>query len=406
MDATPIIETYARLALAIDRHQPGYLDAYHGPAEWQQQAAAGAPRPLAELAREVEALAAAVAQSDMDASRRDFLTAQVRAMQVSLRLLAGEPVPFVEEVEALYGITPAWTDEARFDEAHRVLADLLPPGGSLAERRDTWRKQLEVSVEQAGAVFPAIFERLRGLTRARFPLPPAEDFEMAFVKDRPWSAYNWYQGGYRSRIEINTDLPLRATALVGLIAHEGYPGHHTEAVIKEARLVVANGWIEHSLAIINSPQCTIAEGIATRALDVLLTDDEQIAWHAEELFPRLGLAHVDARRVQAILHASEQLGGVGGNAAFLMHARGASADEIVAYLQRYSLARENEARKSLDFLTNPLSRTYTFTYHVGGELLDELFAARGERERWFTRLLSEPVTPAQVHAWAGEQVRG
>jgi hypothetical protein len=342
-DASHIAETYARLALAIDRHQPGYLDAYHGPAEWKAQAAAGAPRPLDELAREAAALAAAVAQSDMDAARRDFLAAQVRAMQMSLRLLAGEPVPFTDEVEALYDITPQWTDETRFDEAHRVLEELLPPGGSLAERRDAWRKQTEVSVEQARAVFPMIIERLRSLTRARFPLPPGEDFELAFVSNHPWSAYNWYQGGYRSRIEINTDLPLRATNLAGLIAHEGYP-HHTEAVSRRR----AWSWPTVDRARPGDHfncRSVIAEGIATRALDAA---DRRgaTAWHAGGVVPRLFCARRRASaHDRARFRRPDGVGAMPRSAARARHER----DEGSPTCGAMGCARERSASRPTSF---------------------------------------------------------
>ena len=32
-----IAEHYVRLTLAVGEHDPGYIDAYTGPAEWQQQ---------------------------------------------------------------------------------------------------------------------------------------------------------------------------------------------------------------------------------------------------------------------------------------------------------------------------------------------------------------------------------
>lgn len=37
--------------------------------------------------------------------------------------------------------------------------------------------------------------------------------------------------------------------------------------------------------------------------------------------------------------------------------------------------------------------------HLGGELLDTLFAAQSERDMWFRRLLTEPITPGQIRAW-------
>lgn len=393
-----IAERYVRLGLALEAHLPGYVDAYYGPAAWRREVEAGGPRPVAALAREADDLAHAIAEAALDAQRRDFLARQVRAMQCSLAALGGEPFSLADEAERLYDITPTWTDEATFADAHRALADLLPPGDSLAERMAARRKALEIPVEQVKALLGEITAELRRRTQARFPLPDDEAFEVHFVKNQPWGGYNWYLGGCRSRIDINTDLPLRIAHLTGLLAHEGYPGHHTEQANKERRLARGRGWIEHTVALINSPSCVIAEGIATRALETLMTAEEQIAWHAQ-LFRRAGYTHLDARREHAIDEAARKLDPVADNAAFLLHDRGASDDEVVAYIRRWRLATPKEASKTLAFLKAPRNRSYIFTYHCGGDLLDALFAAKRDRDTWFARLLTEPVTPGQVRGW-------
>jgi uncharacterized protein YjbI with pentapeptide repeats len=76
-----------------------------------------------------------------------------------------------------------------------------------------------------------------------------------------------------------------------------------------------------------------------------------------------------------------------------------SKAEVSAYFQRYGLRRPNEADKAVEFLSSPLSRSYVFTYSIGGKLLDALFAAQGNADFWFTRLLTEAVTPSQIRAW-------
>jgi len=391
------------LALAIGQHISGYVDAYYGPPEWADQAKAKGLRPAGELAREASNLAAALADdTEMDSQQHDFLTRQVRAMQTSLRILQGEQLTLAEEVKALYDITPEWVDEAIFQEAHRTLDELLPAGDSLLERMATRNKATEVPFERVGPLLHEIVAELRRRAQARFPLPSGESFDLQLVTDQPWVAYHWYLGHFRSRIDVNTDLPLHITDLTDLIAHEGYPGHHTELSIKESQLVCEQGRIEHCIALINAPSCVVSEGIATRALSILMTDEEQIAWHAEELFPRAGFSHLDARREYMITANTAQFGklvGVAGNAAFLLHDQGASADEAVAYLQRYELLSVEEARKLVDFLSNPLFRSYVFNYRYGGELLDALFAAQDDRDHWFARLLTEPVTPSQIGSW-------
>jgi hypothetical protein len=394
---------YVQLALAIDQHIPGYIDAYFGPAEWKESAAARGKRPLDELALEAADLERAIAQdAQIDIQRADFLSRQLRAMSTSLRLLQGESFSLAQEVEALYDISPSWVSEASFEEAHRLLDKLLPPGDSLQERMKSHRKSLEISVEGARPVIALVTEHLRELTRDRFPLPADEQFELQYVNGQPWAAYNWYLGNCRSRIDINTDLPLRITSLTGLIAHEGYPGHHTELSIKEVGLVMEKGQVEHSLALINAPQCVVSEGIATQALDVIMSDSDQIAWHAEQIFPQASFGHLDARREHEIGKAVQKLSGVEGNAAFMLHDRGADSGEVISYLQRYGLMDEDRAGKMVDFISNPLFRSYIFNYSYGREMLGALFDRKGKTDYWFKRLLGEAVTPSQIREWMAE----
>ena len=44
------------------------------------------------------------------------------------------------------------------------------------------------------------------------------------MSDEPWAAYNYYEGNLRSRIAVNTDLPMATNFVTELMAHELYPG--------------------------------------------------------------------------------------------------------------------------------------------------------------------------------------
>jgi len=400
MAAKDFAQNYVQLALAIEHHIPGYVDAYFGPSQWRDQSANTGPRPVTELAREAEGLLTAIdTDTEMDSQRRDYLARNVRAVQTSLRILQGEQLALADEVEALYDIRPEWVDEGVFEEAHEALDRFLPPGDTLAERMTIRKKRTELPTRRLLELLCEIAAQFRQRTRARFPLPMDESLELQLVTDQPWGAYNWYLGNCSSRIDINTDLPLHITGLADLIAHEGYPGHHTELSIKETRLMHEKGWIEHCVALINAPSCVVSEGIATRALSMLLTDDELIRWYAEELFPRSGFGHLEAQHEHAIDKAREKLIGVGGNAAFLLHDHGANEDEVTAYIMQYALSTEEEARKHVSFIKSPLFRSYVFTYRYGREMLDALFDAKDDRDHWFNRLISEPVTPNQIRTW-------
>jgi len=400
MSQDTIAEEYVRLALAIDGHLPGYVDAYFGPPDWKEQEKIEGLRPLSELARRASALATAIADDNtMDSQRRDYLAREVLAMRTSLRLLEGERMALADEVESLYDVRPAWMDEALFEEAQRQLGELLPPGDTLLERMTARKEMLKISVEQARDLLPTIHRHFRDLSRKRFPLPEDESVDFQFVKDRPWNAYNWYLGGCRSRIEINADLPLRINLLVDLVAHEAYPGHHTELSIKDSRLLLQEGCIEHCVALINSPSCVVSEGIATCALSVLMPDESLLAWYTAEIFPRVGLDPVHAQRERMIVQAMDTLAGARCNAAFMLHEKGAEADEVSRYLQSYDLETEQEARKGVEFLCNPLYRSYIFTYSLGKRMLKALFALKQDVTHWYTRLLTEAVTPSQIRQW-------
>jgi hypothetical protein len=398
-------EEFVRLALAVDEHLPGYVDSFFGPEAWREQAREAGKVPLDDLKKQADRLADAIAQSgDVDEQRRDFLARQAIAMQMSLRLLSGEKVSLAEEVQAVYDVQPAWKDEASFEEAHKALDHVLPPGGSLRERLEQWKKSLEISLEKAKELLPYVTNMLRERTRKKFDLPEHESFIVEFVTDQPWMAYNWYLGEFRSRIDINLDHPLRITGLPELIAHEAYPGHHTELVTKEQGLVREKNYVEHLMTLINAPSCVIAEGIATSALETLFTDSELEEWYREELLPRAGLAHIDPSRILEIHRAAEKGNGLWGNAVFMLHDQKKPTDDIKAYLLKYGLHTEKEAEHALRFISDPLGGSYTFTYHVGYDLLTDLFACV-DRDTYFARLLQEPVTPSQVRQWIDSESR-
>ena len=393
-------EEYIRLALAIEEYLPGYVDSFFGPEEWKAQAKQAGKLPLPDLTERTARLAKDISQADgMDPQRKDFLARQVTAMQMSLRLQAGEQVPLAEEVNALYDVQPAWVDESNFEEGHRELDQLLPPGASLAERKQEWDRSLEIPLDKAKELMPIVIQRLQGLAHQRFNLPENESFTLEWVTDKPWAAYNWYLGGFRSTIQINADLPIRAGSLSDLIAHEGYPGHHTELSIKEQKLVREKGYHEHTISLLNSPSCVIAEGIATSALKTAIPDAELEDWYREEILPRAGMAHIDSKRMMQINKASEKTNGIMGTVSFMLYDQRKSEEEAEAYLRRYALATEKIVKHLIRFVSDPLSRSYVFTYDIGYDLLEELFAHKN-RSEYFKRLLEEPVTPGQVRAWA------
>ena len=83
-------------------------------------------------------------------------------------------------------------------------------------------------------------------------LPQKERIILELVNNNDkakWSYYNWYLGNYYSRIELNPNYNIYWSSLLSAAAHEGYPGHHMEFVVKEHRLYRK---LYHSLLHISS----------------------------------------------------------------------------------------------------------------------------------------------------------
>jgi hypothetical protein len=384
-----VIKRYLLLGLRLGRHVDGYVDAYYGPDALKEQADAEDPLPPAELAAEAATLRDEAAALE-DGARRRWLEAQLLGAETAARSLAGEEIDYVDEVERCFGIRPERTDEARFAEAQERLDAALPRDGALYDRYQAW---LGTQVVPAELIRPAIdmFKReLRERTRALVELPEGEEVESELVTNEPWGGFNYYLGGLRSRSVLNTDLPTRSYFLADLVAHEMYPGHHTEHACKEALLVDGRGHVEETLLLVPTPQSLVSEGIATNALELVLDTDPD-EWAAALLRP-LGIPY-DVETTRVVRECFRTLGFVSANSALQIHHEGVPLEEVRAYYRRWALANEERAEKHLQFVTDPTWRSYVFNYSSGEQLVRDW--VDGDRDR-FRRLLTEQLTPADL----------
>ena len=191
-------------------------------------------RLVADAAGLLVDLDAGVDAATVDASRRRWVRAQVVGLHTSARKLAGEPIGYADEVEWCYGVRPTFRDEDAFAAAHRRLDEALPGSGPIGERVIAWREAQAIPVEKLEPVLRSLAEDFRERTERLFGLPDGEHVEWELAHDQPWSGFNYYLGDLRSRVAINTDLPVLSTSIAHLVAHEAYPGHHTEHSRKEA----------------------------------------------------------------------------------------------------------------------------------------------------------------------------
>ena len=390
------VTRYLELGLALGRHIDGLVDAYTGPAEL---AAKVAGQPPVEPFRLVDAARTLLADLEVDADlapgRRSWITAQVRGLLTTAGRLAGTPVAYADEVEACYGVRPRMVPEELLADAHRRLDAVLPGSGVLAERYGTWREAQAVPPDRLDAAVASMADDLRERTDRRFGLPEGERIDFELVTGRPWAGFNYYLGDLRSRVAINVDLPVLSPTLSHLVAHESYPGHHTEHCRKEVGLVRGRRWLEETIFLVGTPQCLVAEGLADLGLEVVVSADagERAEMASAHLRP-LAIPF-DADVVAQVATAAEGLQGVRGNVALLLHEKGLDAGEAVAYAERWGLMPRLRAEKLVSFLTDATWRAYITCYVEGLPLCRRYVAGDPAR---FERLLTEQLTPDQLAA--------
>ncbi len=402
-----IASDYLTLALRLDQHLPGLVDGYFGPASIKAQVDMAQLRAPGRLRDDAVALRERAATEVPEPDRRAWLDAQLIALETQAAVLAGEPVPYPDLVTRCMGFAPTRRDDVAFVAARATLDTLVAGDAPLSERLDAWDRGLEIAIDRLPDVIDWLVVRFRSRAADAFGLPDGEDLRVSLVTGRPWSGYNWFDGGRRSRVHINTDLPARAPNLIHTVAHETYPGHHLEHAWKETDLVDGRGRLEASILLINTPECPISEGLAEVGVDFAVPRAGYVDLLVE-LFERAGLplagdparALEIAERSVAIAAARRGLAGVRGNAAFLRHVDGRSTDEVIAYLRDVGGLSAASAAKSLEFIDHPLWRTYVFVYAEGEALLRGWVDAVPPEERVarFGRLLREQVTPASILA--------
>lgn len=401
----PVARDYLLLSLRLDQHIPGLVDGYFGPADIKARVDMEQLRSPARLRDDAMALRDRLAGEVPEPDRRSWLDAQLVALQTQAAALAGDALPYLEHVACCFAYAPPRYPDEVFDSAAARIAELLPGAAPLAERLAAWDASFELPVERLPAVVDWLVGRYRATAATLFGLPAGEGLRVSLVTGQPWSAYNWFDGGRRSRVDVNTDLPVRAADLIGLVAHEAYPGHHLEHAWKEADLVDAQGRLESSILLINTPECLISEGLADLGARFAAPPDER-ADLLVELYERAELpitadpaaAREAAARSVALGTHREVLSAIRGNAAILRHAEGRSHDEVLAYLCEVGRDAPAVAAKRLEFIEHPLWRTYVFVYAEGEALLRRWLEVVPEAERAarFGRLLHEQLTPAAV----------
>jgi hypothetical protein len=393
--AAGIVERYLLVGLRLGTLHAEIVDAYYGPSDLRARVAGEPPTTPAAVGAQVSRLIA-----DLDAGmgpelsdqRRRWLRAQLVGLSTVAAKLDGADIGYADEVEACYGVRPQLVPTDRIEQAHRALDSVLDGSGSLGERLAAFREAHVIPPERLQGILADLADEFRSRTREMFGLPDGEQIRFELVTDQPWSGFNYYEGGLSSRVAINCDLPVLSTSIGHLVAHEAYPGHHTEHCLKEVGLVRSAGHLEESIFLVGAPQCLVAEGLADLGIEVLLGDDRLRV--VGEIVRSHGVRH-DDETVAAVADFGEVSSQVRGNLGLLLHEEHVAPEDVVDYAERWLVVDRPRAEKAVAFQTDPTWRAYISCYVEGLPLCRRF--VDGDPSR-FRRLLTEPLIPADLAA--------
>jgi len=395
-------QDYVHLVLEIGAHEKDFVDAYFGPPEWRIEAEAH-PRNISELKAEADRIQSTLSAMDtsaqqlMEHRRNAWLKANVASARSRLDIIEGVRFRFREEATRLFALTPELRPLESYDPVLERIEALLPGSGPLAERVEAFRNRYVIPSNRLDAVMGAAIAECRRRTLAHIQLRANEHFKMEFVTRHSWGAYNWYQGGNQSLIQVNTDLPIFIDRAVQLGCHEGYPGHHVQGIYNE-RQYRERGLIEFSVAPLYGPTSALNEGGADFGVDLAFPHEERIRFEATALYPLAGLDPSTAPVYGALREALHDLSGASLTIAAMYLDGEIDRVRALELTQRYQLISRERTERSLTFTEQ--YRSYVINYSAGKELISAYVHHAGQDEvaHWATyeRILSELMLPMDL----------
>lgn len=408
MATDKIASEYVKLTLALGEHEAGYIDAYYGPANWQEEVKA-AGKSLQDIVKEAKYLLHHLSfqiadkgnLDEVEQLRLSYLDAQLNALIARTQMNIGDVnYSFDEETLALFNTEAPKKDWAEFQQAIEQLDQLLPGEQDTLVKLDEFRKQFIIPQEKLKPVFDVAIKECRDRTKQHVELLANENFELEFVTDKPWSGYNWYKGDAYSLIQVNVELPINISRAIDLGCHEGYPGHHTYNGLLEANLYKKRGWVEFSVYPLFSPQSLIAEGSANYGIEMAFPGDQKIKFEQEVLFPLAGLDATKAEQYEAVNKLVAKVS-YAGNEVGRQYLNGEiDADKAASLLEQYALMSPAKAKQRVKFMD--AYGSYIINYNWGKDLVKnwvEQDTNLSFEQKWqrFSKLLSTPRLPSTLN---------
>ena len=392
---------FLRLPLRIDKHNKGYVDFYIGPKKLRKIVDNEVITSPNKLLTDCKALQKDLFKQGYDKKRERYLEKMLTAMRTSIEILNGVEIPFKEQFLRLYDVALQPANEFELDNLKGEFNAAYGGLGSLEKRISDLRVR---RIVPEGKVFE-LFKKALNITRERTKevfvdlLPESEHINIELVKNNnnnkiKWNYYNWYLGNFRSRIEVNPNYNMYWTLFLSAAAHEGYPGHHTEFIVKEQRLYRELNQFEHSILLINSPKLIISEGIATIAVNMLFSYRDQ----AEISLREFCLDSSKESSIEALIAQNKVKGKISlfwYNFAYRALIDGWSEEKLIRYATSFEIYSQENIKNRIKIFLNPVHSTTTFSYNIGSRLIINKYGGFPLVKN-FRDLLINPILPSDL----------
>ncbi len=400
-----LAEKYVRLGLSIGQYDEAFVDAYYGPDSLKPVNKADSLFPKDRFLTAVNTLSNELKAFDNHANdslakRSAWLQSQLKAFERRVKLVGGDTASFDDECRELYGAVAPVHDSVYFKNIIQQLDALLPGKGNVNDRIQQLANRFIIPKDKLDTVIKTAIAACRKRTLQHYELPATESFSLEFVNNKPWSGYNWYKGNYRSVIQINTDLKIFIDRVIDVGSHESYPGHHVYNMMLEKKLYRDKGWVEISFYPLYSPQSLIAEGSANYGISLVLPGEEKTNFAKNVLLPLAGIDTAGISLYFKAMELKDQLNFVRNEVGRGILNKTMTETTAMYWLQNFSLANEETAKKSISFIK--ANRSYIINYNYGKQLVKEYIEAKAgattSKKQWeaFGWLLSNEVRPEDL----------
>ena len=393
-------EEFLSLPLRIDKHIKGYVDFYYGSEKIRQIVDNESITSPNKLLIDCKALIKQLGAQGYDKKRERYLKKMLTAMRTSIELLNGVEMSIKDQFLKLYDVALQPANESELKNLKKEYDEAYSGPGTLEERLDKLRVTRRIPEARVLVLFKNALNIVRKQTNILFPnlLPKKEHISIDLVEktndEIKWSFYNWYIGNYHSRIEVNPKYAMYWTSFLSAASHEGYPGHHTEFILNEKKLVRELNQFEHSILILHSPKMIISEGIANLANSMLYSNKESAEIGLREFCTDISKeASLEKIILQNKLKTKIPIFWY--NFAYHAVVDKYSEEELIQYGKDVELFNEDVLKIELKRLSTPAYSKNAFLYNLGTNIIRKKYG-KTPSVKEFQNLLMNPTLPSDL----------